>query len=106
MALWRFRPLSRSRGHPHSFLENTYLLESEAYAPIEQLILNQLLGHTRKPRRRRISTQPDDSSKSWRNGGTCRNWLILKVDPPPKSGPQLHTGVRKGLERTKFSADS
>jgi hypothetical protein len=35
-------PLSRSGGHPHSFLENTYLLESEAYAPIEQLILNQL----------------------------------------------------------------
>jgi hypothetical protein len=34
-------PLSRSGGHPHSFLENTYLLESEAYAPIEQLILNQ-----------------------------------------------------------------
>jgi hypothetical protein len=31
---------------PHSFLENTYLLESDefAYAPIEQLILNQLLN--------------------------------------------------------------
>ena len=42
MALWRFRPLSRSGGHPHSFLENTYLLESEAYAAIEQLILGQL----------------------------------------------------------------
>jgi hypothetical protein len=34
---------------PHSFLENTYLLESDefAYAPIEQLILNQSLGYGR-----------------------------------------------------------
>jgi hypothetical protein len=35
----------------HSLLENTYLLESDefAYAPIEQLILNQLLCSSRKP---------------------------------------------------------
>ncbi len=43
-ALWHFRPPSRSGGHPHSFLGNMFLLVSEAYAPIEQLILNQLLN--------------------------------------------------------------
>jgi hypothetical protein len=38
---------------PHSFMEKTYPLESDEFAdaPIEQLILNQLLGNRRKPLR-------------------------------------------------------
>ncbi len=42
-----FKERRTSTLRPHFFLENTYLLESDefAYAPIEELILNQLLRH-------------------------------------------------------------
>jgi len=39
-----FKERRASTLHRHSFLENTHLPESEAYAPIEQLIQNQLLN--------------------------------------------------------------
>jgi hypothetical protein len=56
--------LQGAEGHRHFSLENTYLLQSDefAYAPIEQLILNQLLNVLVKALKMKSETHRDSES--------------------------------------------